>query len=115
MPKPKNDYEIVAPEDEEHEETGEGVDTNWVEDASEAEEERAKRRAIARMKELAKRSQVNYFVNIVKMYFKVIQRGLPQPTKVNDAAFKSSGNRSDAHRVSCHSSPIWRIVFGASA
>jgi pre-mRNA-splicing factor CDC5/CEF1 len=87
LPQPKNDYEIVAPDEEEHEETvDEQMDSEWVEDASEAEEIRAKKRALTRQRELAKRTQV-------------IQRNLPKPAKVNDAAFKPSANRSELHKA----------------
>ncbi|XGW35681.1 hypothetical protein V3C99_019129 [Haemonchus contortus] len=87
LPEPRNDYEIVAPEGEseeadEHEENGE----EWVDDAADTKELRAKQRALKRQRELAARSQV-------------IQRSLPKPSKVCDAAFKPSLNRTEMARA----------------
>ncbi|PIO66934.1 hypothetical protein TELCIR_11337 [Teladorsagia circumcincta] len=87
LPEPRNDYEIVAPdgeseEAEEPEENGE----EWVDDAADAKEARAKQRALKRQRELAARTQV-------------IQRSLPKPSKVCDAAFKPSLNRTEMARA----------------
>ncbi|VDO50705.1 unnamed protein product [Haemonchus placei] len=87
LPEPRNDYEIVAPEGEseeadEQEENGE----EWVDDAADTKELRAKQRALKRQRELAARSQV-------------IQRSLPKPSKVCDAAFKPSLNRTEMARA----------------
>ncbi|KAK6024580.1 hypothetical protein OSTOST_09606, partial [Ostertagia ostertagi] len=87
LPEPRNDYEIVAPdgeseEAEEQEENGE----EWVDDAADAKEARAKQRALKRQRELAARTQV-------------IQRSLPKPSKVCDAAFKPSLNRTEMARA----------------
>ncbi|CAI4226521.1 unnamed protein product [Auanema sp. JU1783] len=81
LPQPKNDYEIVAPEEDEEKEEDEDVE-DWIEDASELDEERAKRRALQRQKEFARRTQV-------------IQRQLPVPSKVNSSAFQPAGNKND--------------------
>nr|CDJ93627.1 Myb domain containing protein [Haemonchus contortus] len=87
LPEPRNDYEIVAPEGEseeadEQEENGE----EWVDDAADTKELRAKQRALKRQRELTARSQV-------------IQRSLPKPSKVCDAAFKPSLNRTEMARA----------------
>ena len=59
LPKPKNDYEIVAPEEEGEDGEDEGQnEEGWVEDAAERAEGRAKLRAERRQREFAKRSQV---------------------------------------------------------
>ncbi|EYC45961.1 hypothetical protein Y032_0412g974 [Ancylostoma ceylanicum] len=83
LPEPKNDYEIVAPEGEgdEHEEE-QDKEEEWVDDAADVKETRAKQRALKRQRELAARTQV-------------IQRSLPKPSKVCDAAFKPSLNRTE--------------------
>ncbi|EPB77724.1 hypothetical protein ANCCEY_03228 [Ancylostoma ceylanicum] len=87
LPEPKNDYEIVAPEGEgdEHEEE-QDKEEEWVDDAADVKETRAKQRALKRQRELAARTQV-------------IQRSLPKPSKVCDAAFKPSLNRTEMAKV----------------
>ncbi|PAV59813.1 hypothetical protein WR25_08024 [Diploscapter pachys] len=83
LPKPKNDYEIVAPEEEGEDGEDEGQnEEGWVEDAAERAEGRAKLRAERRQREFAKRSQV-------------IQRYLPRPSKVNEFAFKSAAGKGE--------------------
>ncbi|VDK48780.1 unnamed protein product [Cylicostephanus goldi] len=87
LPEPRNDYEIVAPENEEGESEEQGEkEEEWVDDAAEVKEARAKQRALKRQRELAARTQV-------------IQRSLPKPSKVCDAAFKPSLNRTDMAKV----------------
>lgn len=67
LPKPKNDFEIAIPEDEEKETSEVPEDTGGVEeDAGEREKELKALREIERQKELKRRSQV-------------IQRDLPRP------------------------------------
>ncbi|CAI2319888.1 unnamed protein product [Caenorhabditis sp. 36 PRJEB53466] len=87
LPAPKNDFEIVGPEDEENaseavgpedEEEGVGEGEEWIEDASERAEQRAKRSAEVRIRNLKMRSQV-------------IQRALPKPSKINEAALRGAG------------------------
>lgn len=83
LPEPRNDYEIVAPEGENDEtEDQDDSEEKWVDDAADVKESRAKQRALKRQRELAARTQV-------------IQRSLPKPSKVCDAAFKPSLNRTD--------------------
>ncbi|KHJ95777.1 hypothetical protein OESDEN_04276, partial [Oesophagostomum dentatum] len=65
-------------EEEQHEEKEE----EWVDDAADVKESRAKQRALKRQRELAARTQV-------------IQRSLPKPSKVCDQAFKPSLNRTE--------------------
>ncbi|KJH40688.1 hypothetical protein DICVIV_13352 [Dictyocaulus viviparus] len=85
LPEPRNDYEIVAPDDEDTEHNEESEE-KWTDDAADVKESRAKQRAIQRQLELSTRTQV-------------IQRSLPKPTKVCDAAFKPSLNRTDMARA----------------
>uniref|UniRef100_A0A158P6V8 Cell division cycle 5-like protein n=1 Tax=Angiostrongylus cantonensis TaxID=6313 RepID=A0A158P6V8_ANGCA len=74
LPEPRNDYEIVAPEGENDEtEDQDDSEEKWVDDAADVKESRAKQRALKRQRELAARTQV-------------IQRSLPKPSKVCDAA-----------------------------
>ncbi|VDP02898.1 unnamed protein product [Heligmosomoides polygyrus] len=83
LPEPRNDYEIVAPDvDGEETEQPEEQEEEWVDDAADAKEARAKQRALRRQRELAARTQV-------------IQRSLPKPSKVCDAAFKPSLNKTE--------------------
>ncbi|KAJ1361688.1 hypothetical protein KIN20_020995 [Parelaphostrongylus tenuis] len=83
LPEPRNDYEIVAPEGEsDGTEDQDDKEEKWVDDAADLKESRAKQRALKRQRELATRTQV-------------IQRSLPKPSKVCDAAFKPSLNRTD--------------------
>lgn len=93
LPAPKNDFEIVGPEDEmqkveeEQEEVEDSEDPEgWVEDASERAEKRAKRNAETRIRNLKMRSQV-------------VQRGLPKPSKINDAATKATNASGDVGRA----------------
>jgi len=82
LPTPKNDYEIVVPEDEEAT-VGqeEREDTDWTEDAAELDEERARQRARTRQAEFKRQSSV-------------FQRDLPRPSQVNQAALKAPPTRS---------------------
>ncbi|VDL73180.1 unnamed protein product [Nippostrongylus brasiliensis] len=83
LPEPRNDYEIVAPDAEsEASEEPEEKEVEWVDDAAEVKESHAKQRALKRQRELAARTQV-------------IQRSLPKPSKLCDAAFKPSLNKTD--------------------
>lgn len=59
LPEPRNDYEIVAPDvDGEETEQPEEQEEEWVDDAADAKEARAKQRALRRQRELAARTQV---------------------------------------------------------
>ncbi|KAK6731884.1 hypothetical protein RB195_008001 [Necator americanus] len=88
LPEPRNDYEIVAPEGEgEADEDQEEKEEEWVDDAADVKESKAKQRALKRQRELALRTQL--------CGLNVIQRSLPKPSKVCDAAFKPSLNRTD--------------------
>ncbi|KAI1709251.1 pre-mRNA splicing factor component domain-containing protein [Ditylenchus destructor] len=69
LPKPRNDFELMAPEAESMEEAdGEG---EWTEDAAEVNERNAQKLAKQRELEMMKRSQV-------------MQRKLPLPSKLNE-------------------------------
>lgn len=59
LPEPRNDYEIVAPDGEgdEHEDQ-QDKEEEWVDDAADVKEARAKQRALKRQRELAARTQV---------------------------------------------------------
>ncbi|CAJ0956739.1 unnamed protein product, partial [Mesorhabditis belari] len=82
LPHPKNDFEIVAPDEEGEVKEEEESEAEWVEDAEDRKESRAKARAEARLRELQQRT-------------KVIQRSLPHPSKYNDQAFKESLTKGD--------------------
>ncbi|XP_001604289.1 cell division cycle 5-like protein [Nasonia vitripennis] len=70
LPKPKNDYEIVVPEEEINEDDGATTTTDVVEDQADI-DARAQQELLEKQKrELEKRSQV-------------IQRSLPRPNEVN--------------------------------
>ncbi|CAJ0567876.1 unnamed protein product, partial [Mesorhabditis spiculigera] len=85
LPRPKNDFEIVAPDDEELKEE-DGDEGEWVEDAEDRKEARAKARAEARLRELQQRTQV-------------VQRDLPRPSKISEVAFRPVDNKSELNRA----------------
>ncbi|CAI5438915.1 unnamed protein product [Caenorhabditis angaria] len=84
LPTPKNDFEIVAPDDEGKDEDENDGEENeeWIEDASERAEKKAKANAETRLKNLALRSQV-------------VQRKLPKPSKVNEGALRPTNGTSE--------------------
>ncbi|EGT57065.1 hypothetical protein CAEBREN_32396 [Caenorhabditis brenneri] len=86
LPTPKNDFEIVGPDDEGTEGAVEDdkdqEDEGWVEDASERAEKQAKRNAEIRIRNLKMRSQV-------------IQRSLPKPSKINEQATRPTNASGD--------------------
>lgn len=86
LPTPKNDFEVVGPDDDEVEgavedESNQDED-GWIEDASERAENKAKRNAENRVRNMKMRSQV-------------IQRSLPKPTKVNEQATRATNSSAD--------------------
>uniref|UniRef100_A0A9J2PCJ1 Cell division cycle 5-like protein n=1 Tax=Ascaris lumbricoides TaxID=6252 RepID=A0A9J2PCJ1_ASCLU len=83
LPEPKNDYEIVVPE-EEHEPAQEQPE--WVEDASDVVAKRAHEKEMEKIWQMAKESQV-------------VQRNLPKPTQIYDHCFKPAPNRNDLTRA----------------
>jgi pre-mRNA-splicing factor CDC5/CEF1 len=74
LPAPKNDFEVVMPEDEVKSDE-EDVDMEWIEDAGELDSKRAALLEKKKQKELALRSEV-------------FRRDLPKPSKLNDSFFK---------------------------
>ncbi|KAF8366135.1 cdc-5L [Pristionchus pacificus] len=86
LPAPKNDYEIVAPEDEENTEEESDRPEGWIEDAADVEEERAKARALRRKKEMAERSQT-------------VQRSLPVPKQPSELALKPSATKTETSKA----------------
>uniref|UniRef100_A0A914YZ85 Pre-mRNA splicing factor component Cdc5p/Cef1 C-terminal domain-containing protein n=1 Tax=Panagrolaimus superbus TaxID=310955 RepID=A0A914YZ85_9BILA len=74
LPTPKNDFEVVMPEDEVKSDE-EDFDMEWVEDAGELDSKRASLLEKKKQKELALRSEV-------------FRRDLPKPSKLNDSFFK---------------------------
>uniref|UniRef100_A0A1I7UXV1 Cell division cycle 5-like protein n=1 Tax=Caenorhabditis tropicalis TaxID=1561998 RepID=A0A1I7UXV1_9PELO len=86
LPTPKNDFEIVGPDDDDVEgvvdDDKEQEDDGWVEDASERAEKQAKKNAEIRIRNLKMRSQV-------------IQRSLPRPSKVNELATRPTNASGD--------------------
>lgn len=75
LPAPKNDFEIVIPENDDKLLEEPQVDSGFVEDASDVEARRLAKLAEEREKELRSRSQS-------------IQRGLPRPAEVNTAILR---------------------------
>ncbi|XP_071506962.1 cell division cycle 5-like protein [Diadema antillarum] len=75
LPTPKNDFEIVIPENDENLLEEPQVETDLVEDASDVEARRLAKLAEEREKELRSRSQP-------------IQRGLPRPTDINTSILR---------------------------
>jgi pre-mRNA-splicing factor CDC5/CEF1 len=80
LPQPKNDFELLLPEDEEAAE--EEADQNWEDDAADIDDRKAKRIAKKKEFELKKRSQP-------------IQRALPIPKKINESYKKRSAATTD--------------------
>lgn len=75
LPTPKNDYEIVVPEDEPEEGDGLEVDQNRVEDQAEIDARAVAEAKERKARELALRSQV-------------IQRSLPRPQDINSTVLR---------------------------
>uniref|UniRef100_A0A914USF7 Pre-mRNA splicing factor component Cdc5p/Cef1 C-terminal domain-containing protein n=1 Tax=Plectus sambesii TaxID=2011161 RepID=A0A914USF7_9BILA len=80
LPRPRNDYEIVAPDDEDDAET---VDTSaeWVEDASDVDEKRRDR--------IRKQHEAEW-----KRQSHAVQRELPRPVDVNDSILRPTSQIS---------------------
>jgi pre-mRNA-splicing factor CDC5/CEF1 len=77
LPAPKNDYEIVVPEDEMGMDS-EHLDSEHVEDQSDLDARREADLERARQEELKRRSQA-------------VQRDLPRPVDVNPAIMRPNG------------------------
>uniref|UniRef100_A0A1I7ZZJ6 Myb_Cef domain-containing protein n=1 Tax=Steinernema glaseri TaxID=37863 RepID=A0A1I7ZZJ6_9BILA len=82
LPKPKNDYELLLPEDEDDSDDQPDTEEEWVEDASDAAEARAKARALKRIEERKLRTQA-------------FQRDLPRPAKLNEQYTKKATNKTE--------------------
>ncbi|CAH7674955.1 pre-mRNA splicing factor component-domain-containing protein [Phakopsora pachyrhizi] len=82
LPKPKNDYELVLPEEQER--IAEFVDeaTSMIEDASDRAAKIKELQSVEEKKALARRSQA-------------IQRGLPRPVELNDKRLLESLSQHD--------------------
>ncbi|TKR93366.1 hypothetical protein L596_007838 [Steinernema carpocapsae] len=81
LPKPKNDYELLLPDDEEEaEETA--MEDEWVEDAADAAEARAKARALKRIEEHKLRTQA-------------FQRDLPRPSRLNEQYTSKAAKKTE--------------------
>lgn len=74
MPAPKNDYEIVVPDDEQEEEPSESANIS-VEDQADIDEKRVQAEKERQRKEMLLRSQV-------------IQRDLPRPLEINSSVLR---------------------------
>ncbi|KAI6178763.1 hypothetical protein M3Y98_00537000 [Aphelenchoides besseyi] len=83
LPKPRNDFEVVLPEDEQEEAL---ESEEWVEDAAELKERRSKLEQVRQEKERRLRTQV-------------FQRSLPIPSKVNYDYDKKSKANTDLTRA----------------
>ncbi|KAJ8674870.1 hypothetical protein QAD02_010656 [Eretmocerus hayati] len=81
LPAPKNDYEIVIPEEEMMEEDTDTSSTDLIEDQADIDARKQQELIELQKKELAKRSQV-------------IQRTLPRPTEVNMNTLRPSSEVS---------------------
>jgi len=77
LPKPKNDFDLVLPEDEEDDELSANKSSDWVEDAEDVKKLRAQSLQRRQEKERLLRSHV-------------FQRNLPLPSKLNDQYYKRS-------------------------
>jgi pre-mRNA-splicing factor CDC5/CEF1 len=89
LPKPKNDFELEIPKDEEDRDAMK-PSSEWVEDAAEVNARRTKAEQRRLEKERKLRSQA-------------FQRGLPLPTKVNDQYHKkaTAGNEKVSIPILC--------------
>ena len=80
LPAPKNDFEIVVPENEEAGGGGEDVEmaddaNTWIEDQADLDQQTEEEYRARREKELRRRSQA-------------VQRDLPRPTDMNDSVLR---------------------------
>ncbi|VDD88616.1 unnamed protein product [Enterobius vermicularis] len=85
LPAPRNDYEIVAPEEDFSELPDEMQTSEWVEDASEVDARTAEERERARLLQFKKESHAR-------------QRNLPIPTAVNELSFRTTGGKTDFNK-----------------
>ncbi|KAF7990428.1 hypothetical protein HCN44_000233 [Aphidius gifuensis] len=83
---PKNDYQIVIPDNEVADETADYQDDNIIEDQADIDARKHEEYLLQQKKELEKRS-------------KVIQRNLPRPSEVNTDIFSDSGSLTDLQKA----------------
>lgn len=86
LPAPKNDYQIVIPDNEVADETADNQDDNIIEDQADIDARKHEEYLLQQKKELEKRS-------------KVIQRNLPRPSEVNTDIFRDSGSLTDLQKA----------------
>ncbi|VDN60652.1 unnamed protein product [Dracunculus medinensis] len=84
LPAPRNDYEIMMPE-EELELSQEEI-SDWIEDASDVD-------ALSEMENESRRTQA------LQRESKVLQRNLPKPTKINEQSFKPIVGKTDYNKA----------------
>lgn len=86
LPMPKNDYEIVVPEQEDEDGNPVGADGDSVEDQSDVDKRRVEEFQKQRAAELQRRSQV-------------IQRDLPRPFDINTSILRPSGDMQSLNEM----------------
>lgn len=86
LPAPKNDYQIVIPDNETPDETADNQDDNIIEDQADIDARKHEEYLQQQKKELEKRS-------------KVVQRNLPRPSEVNTDIFRDSGSLTDLQKA----------------
>lgn len=86
LPRPKNDYEIVVPEQEDVEGGAVGDESTSVEDQSDVDQRRVEEFQRQRALELRQRSQV-------------IQRDLPRPFEINMSILRPSGDMQNLNEM----------------
>lgn len=86
LPRPKNDYEIVVPEQEDVEGGAVGDESTSVEDQSDVDQRRVEEFQRRRALELRQRSQV-------------IQRDLPRPFEINTSILRPSGDMQNLNEM----------------
>lgn len=82
LPAPRNDYEIVAPEEDLDEIDKEATAPEYIEDASDVDIRTEEEREKARLLQLKKESHAK-------------QRNLPIPSAVNELSFRTTGGKTD--------------------
>ncbi|KAM9365497.1 cell division cycle 5-like protein [Pholidichthys leucotaenia] len=81
LPAPKNDFEIVLPENAEKELEEPEMETGFIEDSADVEARKQAQRDAEREKEL-------------KLRHTAVQRGLPRPTEVNESVLRPTSMES---------------------
>uniref|UniRef100_A0A1X7TE27 Cell division cycle 5-like protein n=1 Tax=Amphimedon queenslandica TaxID=400682 RepID=A0A1X7TE27_AMPQE len=85
LPAPRNDFEIVIPEQEEEDLSASAGDDDMIEDASDIEAKR--------LKELKEKEEEER-----KTWSQAVQRGLPRPCEVNTSILKGAPHRDQKYR-----------------